>query len=61
VFATPHKDKITVIQSCGRVGRKAPGKTAGYVIDYVDTAFSIFQNYGRQRRKMYKSKKFEIF
>jgi superfamily II DNA or RNA helicase len=61
VFATPHKDKITVVQSCGRVGRKAPGKTAGYVIDYVDTAFSIFQNYGRQRRKMYKSKKFEIF
>lgn len=61
VFATPHKDKITVIQSCGRVGRKAPGKTEGYVIDYVDTAFSIFQNYGRQRRKMYKSKNFKIF
>lgn len=61
VFATPHKDKITVIQSCGRVGRKAPGKTEGYVIDYVDTAFSIFKNYGRARRSMYKSKKFEIF
>ena len=61
VLATPKKDKITVVQSCGRCGRKAPGKTAGFVIDYVDTAFSILKNYGRARRSIYKSKKFEIF
>lgn len=61
VLATPKKDKITVVQSCGRCGRKASGKTAGYVIDYVDTAFSILKNYGRARRNIYKSKKFKIF
>ena len=61
VLATPKKDKITVVQSCGRCGRKAPGKTAGYVIDYVDTCFSILKNYGRTRRNIYKNKKFKIF
>ena len=61
VLATPKKDRITVVQSCGRCGRKAPGKDSGYVIDYVDTAFSILKNYGRARRSIYKSKKFEIF
>ena len=61
VLATPKKDKITVIQSCGRCGRKAPGKTAGYVIDYVDESFSILRNYGRARRNIYKNKKFKIF
>ena len=61
VLATPKKDRITVIQSCGRCGRKAPGKEAGYVIDYVDTAFSILKNYGRTRKSIYKTKKFKIF
>ena len=61
VLATPKKDRITVVQSCGRCGRKAPGKTAGFVIDYVDTAFSILENYGRARRNIYKSKKYQVF
>lgn len=61
VLATPKKDKITIVQSCGRCGRKAPGKEAGYVIDYVDTAFSILKNYGRARRNIYKNKKYKIF
>lgn len=61
VLATPKKDKITVIQSIGRCGRKAPGKTTGYVIDYVDTAFSVLKNYARARRSIYKNKKFKIF
>jgi superfamily II DNA or RNA helicase len=61
VLATPKKDKITVIQSVGRCGRKAPNKEAGYVIDYVDTAFSILKNYGRARRNIYKNKKYKIF
>ena len=60
VFATPKKDNISVVQSCGRVGRKAPGKTAGYVIDYVDTQLGILKNYGRARRSVYKSKKYNI-
>ena len=61
VFATPKKDKITVIQSCGRVGRKAPGKKIGTVIDFVDESFSILKNYGRSRANIYKSKKYKIF
>lgn len=60
VFATPKKDNISVVQSCGRVGRKAPGKTAGYVIDYVDTEMGILKNYGRARRSIYKTKKYNI-
>lgn len=61
VLATPKKDRITVVQSCGRCGRKAPGKETGYVIDYVDTAFSILKNYGRARKNIYKTKKYKIF
>ena len=61
VLATPKKDRTTIIQSCGRCGRKAPEKPAGYVIDYVDTEFSILRNYGRARKSIYKSKGFRIF
>lgn len=61
VLATPKKDKITVIQSCGRVGRKAEGKKIGMVIDIVDQQFSILKNYGKARANIYKSKKFKIF
>lgn len=61
VLATPKKDKITVIQSCGRVGRKAEGKKIGTVIDIVDEGFSVFRNYAKARLNMYKSKKFKIF
>lgn len=60
VFATPKKDSISVVQSCGRVGRKCEGKTAGYVIDYVDTQMGILLNYSRARRSIYKSKKYDI-
>lgn len=60
VLATPKKDPITVVQSVGRVGRKSAGKTYGTVIDIVDTGFSIFQNYARKRRNIYKKKKFYI-
>lgn len=53
VFATPVKDEITVIQSAGRVGRKAEGKTAGLVIDFVDN-FSLYRRYASKRRSCYK-------
>lgn len=53
VFSTPVKDEITVIQSAGRVGRKAEGKTVGTVIDFVDD-FHLFKRYAGKRRSCYK-------
>lgn len=58
VFATPKKDNISVIQSCGRVGRKTEGKTEGWVVDYVDESFSMLSKWGRIRKRFYKSKKY---
>lgn len=58
VFATPKKDRISVIQSCGRAGRKAENKSEGYVIDYVDAECSILFNYSKARKSIYKSKKY---
>lgn len=60
VFATPKKDEITIVQSCGRVGRKSLNKHLGYVIDFVDQDFSVFENYGRIRQRIYKKKKYQI-
>lgn len=61
VFATPKKDPITIVQSCGRVGRKAPGKSFGTVIDIVDMAFPIFEGYAKKRKNIYKNKKYFVF
>ena len=60
VFATPKKDTITVVQSCGRVGRKCSGKAEGIVVDIVDTNFPVFVNYSRIRERTYKTKKYNI-
>lgn len=60
VFATPKKDAITVIQSCGRVGRKSPGKQSGLVLDIVDEDVSIFEGYARKRKNFYKTKNYKI-
>lgn len=59
VFATPEKDKRTVIQSVGRVARKADGKAYGTVIDFVD-AFSLYQGWYKKRKGYYKALKCEI-
>ena len=59
VFATPEKDKRTVIQSVGRVARKADGKEYGTVIDFVD-AFSLYQGWYKKRVGFYKSLKCEV-
>jgi len=59
VFATPEHDSTTVIQSAGRVGRKAEGKEYGIVIDFVD-AFSMYQNWYKQRLKFYREIKAEV-
>lgn len=53
IFATPVKDEITVIQSAGRVGRKAEGKMIGTVIDFIDD-FPLYRSYARKRRSCYK-------
>lgn len=53
VFATPEQDSTTVIQSVGRVGRKADGKECGTVIDFVDL-FGLYQGYWKKRKGYYK-------
>ena len=53
VFATPQKDKTTVIQSAGRVARKADGKDFGTVIDFSDD-FGLLRGYEKKRRGYYK-------
>ena len=53
VFATPEQDSTTVIQSVGRVGRKADGKDCGTVIDFVDL-FGLYQGYWKKRKGYYK-------
>ena len=59
VFATPQKDKATVIQSAGRVARKADGKEFGRVIDFIDD-FGIFYGYASKRKKYYKTLNYEV-
>lgn len=53
IFATPQKDKTTVIQSAGRVARKADGKEYGTVIDFSDD-FGLLYGYERKRKNFYK-------
>lgn len=53
VLSCPVKDKTTVIQSAGRVARKADGKDFGTVIDFSD-AFGLLYGYEKKRRGYYK-------
>lgn len=59
LFATPVKDKTTIIQSAGRVGRKADGKECGCVIDLVDN-FGLLLGYYRKRKKYYNELGYKI-
>lgn len=52
VLATPQKNEGTVVQSVGRVGRKAIGKDHGTVIDFVDDCV-LFDNMATKRRRIY--------
>ena len=52
VFATPQKDKTTVIQSAGRVARKADGKKYGTIIDFSDD-FGLLYGYEKKRKNYY--------
>lgn len=53
VLACPVKDKTTVIQSAGRVARKAEGKDFGMVIDFSDD-FGLLYGYEKKRKGYYK-------
>lgn len=53
VFATPEKDETTVIQSVGRVGRKADGKDHGTVIDLIDD-FGMYRGWAKKRQSYYR-------
>lgn len=53
VLATPEKDETTVIQSIGRVGRKAEGKKCGIVLDFVDD-FGMYKGWAKHRERHYK-------
>ena len=53
VLATPEKDETTVVQSVGRVGRKADGKDYGTVIDFVDS-FGMYIGWSKKRQRYYK-------
>ena len=53
VLSCPVKDKTTVIQSAGRVARKADGKEYGTVIDFSDD-FGMLYGYEKKRRGYYK-------
>lgn len=53
VLATPEKDETTVIQSVGRVGRKAEGKECGTVLDFVDD-FGMYMGWAKKRAGYYK-------
>ena len=52
-LATPEKDETTVIQSVGRVGRKADGKTHGTVLDFVDDV-GMYLGWSRKRDGYYR-------
>ena len=53
VLSCPVKDKTTVIQSAGRVARKAEDKDFGMVIDFSDD-FGLLYGYEKKRRGYYK-------
>lgn len=59
VLATPEKFETTVVQSVGRVMRKADGKACGTAIDFCDN-FMMFRRWQKEREKFYKKLGAEI-
>ena len=58
-FTTPQKNETTVVQSAGRVARKAESKAVGRVYDYVDN-FGMARSWARRRKAFYKKCEFHI-
>lgn len=52
-LTTPQKDKATIEQACGRVGRKADGKEYGTVLDFTDD-FGTCYGAQKKRKSIYK-------
>lgn len=48
-----------MIQSVGRVGRKAEGKPFGTVIDFVDN-FGMYKGWTKKRKNIYKKLSYNI-
>jgi len=59
VFATPEKNSTTITQATGRVGRKAPGKEYGTVIDFLDS-FGMYKGWYKKRLAVYKKIEAEV-
>lgn len=59
VLATPQQDKSTIVQSCGRVERKAEGKEKGVVIDFIDD-FGLLKKYHKKRLTYYRQNGYQI-
>lgn len=53
-LVTPIKDKISVVQSKGRIERNFEGKRKPVVYDYVDVAIPHLVNYYKVRQRHYK-------
>lgn len=60
VLATPEKDSSLIQQATGRVGRKAPGKEYGTVIDFVDN-FGMYKGWYKKRLSVYKKLGYAIY
>ncbi len=59
IMATPEKDETTVVQSAGRVARKADGKDCGIILDYVDE-LGMLKGWAKKRLNLYKKNDYEI-
>lgn len=59
ILATPQKNEVTVVQSAGRVGRKAEGKDHGTVVDYCDD-FPMLRGWLKKRMSFYRKSGFLI-
>lgn len=58
-FVTPQRNETIVVQSAGRVARKAEGKEVGNVYDYVDN-FGMMKGWAAKRRGFYKKCEYDI-
>ena len=58
-FVTPQKNEVVVVQSAGRVARKAEGKEWGNVYDYVDN-FGMLRGWAAKRRGFYKKSDYDL-
>lgn len=59
VLITPEKDETTVVQSAGRVARKADGKEKGIILDFVDS-FGMFKGWANKRKNLYKKNDYNV-